>query len=578
MKIKRWLSKQSYTVKVFFILVSIVFISLFITQVALYYSTSKIIGKSTNKYLKNLSSVTISKLNDTIKNVEDVAFYVNGDDDIQKMLKEEMENSKSGETQYFTYNEIKKQLQDLALLRQEINGINIFTESKKNYGYEKQSNDKPVEIENYIKKESQYWVNDKKRLLYIKEFYSFPGRERLGRIAVDVNIKEIYEIIADIDTLKKGRVMLLSRDGYLITTDDQAGMGKELELSYRPYYGDQESFYEAEIIGGKRYNIYNSPPTRNGWHILFIMPMDDYMENIIELRNVTVMITAISLCLGLLAAAFVSRRSTKSIRNIAKAMEAFGQGDFEVLCPVDSEDEIGRLGDSFNKMVEDMNSLVKTVFEQKLMKQKAQMESLQLQINPHFLYNTLDTINWMARIKKADDIGDMVASLGNMMRYSLGKTAFVTLKEEVKNLKDYIYIQTRRYGEKMTAVIDIEEEYYSCYIPRLLIQPIVENAIVHGIEEKLDNGHIRVWAKRQGQDILLCVEDDGVGMTEETMLSILNASERNRKKGHTSVGIANVNKRIQMIYGEGYGLTIQSVLGSGTKMVLRVKMLYEVPD
>lgn len=232
--------------------------------------------------------------------------------------------------------------------------------------------------------------------------------------------------------------------------------------------------------------------------------------------------------------------------------------------------KIGRLSHTFNQMVMDMNSLVNTVYEQKVMKQEAQMKSLQMQINPHFLYNTLDTINWMARIRHVDEIGDMVAALSNMMRYSLEKKSFVRLGEEVKSLKDYIAIQNYRYRDKMVAEIEIDESLMSLYIPRLLIQPILENAIVHGIEEKLDKGHILVAARREDEELYIQIIDDGVGMTEETMSHILREDYSMKKSGHTSIGVVNVNRRIQMIYGKDYGLLVQSVLGAGTKITIHI--------
>ena len=304
--------------------------------------------------------------------------------------------------------------------------------------------------------------------------------------------------------------------------------------------------------------------------MVLAIPRDYYMRDITKLKNVIIPITLMTAFLTALLSILVSRGITRPIRFLSGAMENFGQGNFDINCQVDSEDEIGRLSHTFNQMVMDMNSLVNTVYEQKVMKQEAQMKSLQMQINPHFLYNTLDTINWMARIRHVDEIGDMVAALSNMMRYSLEKKSFVRLGEEVKSLKDYIAIQNYRYRDKMVAEIEIDESLMSLYIPRLLIQPILENAIVHGIEEKLDKGHILVAARREDEDLYIQIMDDGVGMTEETMSHILREDYSMKKSGHTSIGVVNVNRRIQMIYGKDYGLLVQSVLGAGTKITIHI--------
>jgi len=404
----------------------------------------------------------------------------------------------------------------------------------------------------------------------MKKLYAFPTQSLLGYIALDVNAKSLYDIIADIDLTKSGRIFLVNEEGRILATESETLSGELLDEPYRNFLGENEAFYNNVRVGNTYYSVYNSGAISNGWYMVLAIPRDYYMRDITKLKNVIIPITLMTAFLTALLSILVSRGITRPIRFLSGAMENFGQGNFDINCQVDSEDEIGRLSHTFNQMVMDMNSLVNTVYEQKVMKQEAQMKSLQMQINPHFLYNTLDTINWMARIRHVDEIGDMVAALSNMMRYSLEKKSFVRLGEEVKSLKDYIAIQNYRYRDKMVAEIEIDESLMSLYIPRLLIQPILENAIVHGIEEKLDKGHILVAARRGDEDLYIQIIDDGVGMTEETMSHILREDYSMKKSGHTSIGVVNVNRRIQMIYGKDYGLLVQSVLGAGTKITIHI--------
>ena len=191
-------------------------------------------------------------------------------------------------------------------------------------------------------------------------------------------------------------------------------------------------------------------------------------------------------------------------------------------------------------------------------------------INPHFLYNALDTINWKARFSGADDVGEMACCLGYLLRYSLEPGDFSTLAREIGGLEYYLKIQNFRYSDRLTTVLDIDPAFYEIEIPKLLVQPIVENAIVHGIEAKVDSGTIRIWAERTGQtDLLIHVDDDGVGMTEEACARILSEKE-GRDRAH--IGVYNVHRRIQMHYGEGYGLTIHSAPGVGTRVTLRLRI------
>ena len=258
-------------------------------------------------------------------------------------------------------------------------------------------------------------------------------------------------------------------------------------------------------------------------------------------------------------------------------MENVGKGNFDVSINVEAEDEIGLLGRTFNQMVKDMRRLIDNVYEQQRMRQEAEMKSLQMQINPHFLYNTLDTINWMGRMKGVDEVGEMTSALGNLMRYSLNRKDFVTIGEELKNLQDYIGIQNVRYGDRMTIRFNIQNGVQSCYIPKLLIQPILENAIVHGVEDKLEPGNIEIRIYYEGDDLYVVVEDDGVGMTQEA-IEILISEDLSPKYGHTSIGVNNVNRRIQSVFGRDYGLMIQSQLGAGTTITLHMKVLEMMPD
>ena len=567
---KRWYRKLNFHSKLMFlfltlILVPVIFLSFFEFSYA-----RRILADKTNDYLKNLASVTLSKIESTVTAMENVAFYINGNDTIQSSLKSEQELADDRLAYYRLHSNIREILSSYALLRQEINAISIRSDSDREYTYTKIRSGTPLDIREYIRDENQYWEVKNGHIVLMKKLYGFPSKKSLGYVALDVNEKSLYDIISDIDLSQTGNVFLVNEEGRILAASSKELSGELLKEPYISCFGEKEAFYRDVKIGDQNYSIYNSAAISNGWHMMLAIPRDYYLRDVKKLKNIVILVTIITACMAALISALVSRNMTKPLRELTRAMENFGQGDFNINCEVNSEDEFGRLSHTFNQMVNDMNSLVSTVYEQKVMKQEAQMKSLQMQINPHFLYNTLDTINWMARIRHADDIGDMVAALGNMMRYSLEKKSFVRIREEVKNLEDYLAIQNYRYQDKMEAAIKIDESLMDLYIPRLLIQPILENAIVHGIEEKLDKGHIVIAAWLEGDDLYIQVEDDGVGMTEEVISQILSEDYSMKKRGHTSIGVVNVNRRIQMIYGKDYGLLIQSVLGAGTRMTIHI--------
>lgn len=567
---RKWFRKWGFQSKLLFIFLTMILTPVILLSFFEFYYSKKMLADKTNDYLKNLAAVTLSKIDSTVSDIENVAFYINGNNTIQASLKAEKQVVGNRVAYYELHSDIRQILASYVLLRQEINAICIHSESGREYIYTKTRNGPSLDITRYIRDEKQYWAVDKNHIVLMKKLYAFPTQSLLGYIALDVNAKSLYDIIADIDLTKSGRIFLVNEEGRILATESETLSGELLDEPYRNFLGENEAFYNNVRVGNTYYSVYNSGAISNGWYMVLAIPRDYYMRDITKLKNVIIPITLTTAFLTALLSILVSRGITRPIRFLSGAMENFGQGNFDINCQVDSEDEIGRLSHTFNQMVMDMNSLVNTVYEQKVMKQEAQMKSLQMQINPHFLYNTLDTINWMARIRHVDEIGDMVAALSNMMRYSLEKKSFVRLGEEVKSLKDYIAIQNYRYQDKMVAEIEIDESLMSLYIPRLLIQPILENAIVHGIEEKLDKGHILVAARREDEDLYIQIMDDGVGMTEETMSHILREDYSMKKSGHTSIGVVNVNRRIQMIYGKDYGLLVQSVLGAGTKITIHI--------
>lgn len=567
---RKWFRKWGFQSKLLFIFLTMILTPVILLSFFEFYYSKKMLADKTNDYLKNLAAVTLSKIDSTVSDIENVAFYINGNNTIQASLKAEKQVVGNRVAYYELHSDIRQILASYVLLRQEINAICIHSESGREYTYTKTRNGPSLDITRYIRDEKQYWAVDKNHIVLMKKLYAFPTQSLLGYIALDVNAKSLYDIIADIDLTKSGRIFLVNEEGRILATESETLSGELLDEPYRNFLGENEAFYNNVRVGNTYYSVYNSGAISNGWYMVLAIPRDYYMRDITKLKNVIIPITLTTAFLTAMLSILVSRGITRPIRFLSGAMENFGQGNFDINCQVDSEDEIGRLSHTFNQMVMDMNSLVNTVYEQKVMKQEAQMKSLQMQINPHFLYNTLDTINWMARIRHVDEIGDMVAALSNMMRYSLEKKSFVRLGEEVKSLKDYIAIQNYRYRDKMVAEIEIDESLMSLYIPRLLIQPILENAIVHGIEEKLDKGHILVAARREDEDLYIQIMDDGVGMTEETMSHILREDYSMKKSGHTSIGVVNVNRRIQMIYGKDYGLLVQSVLGAGTKITIHI--------
>jgi len=247
------------------------------------------------------------------------------------------------------------------------------------------------------------------------------------------------------------------------------------------------------------------------------------------------------------------------------------KGDFAVRVPNKRKDEIGELTESFNYMLEEINTLIRQVYQEKIAQKNAEVQALQAQINPHFLYNTLDSVNWMLIDRGEYDISDIILSLAGLMRYSIeDENAFVPLEKEIGYVLCYLKIQKNRLEERLEYNVEADESLAAERVPKLILQPIVENAITHGIESRNRKGTIRIALKDLGDEMLISVEDNGIGMTPEQLNHLREEVPDVEKEGHTGIGVRNVDRRIRLHYGEAYGIFIESTYGEGTIVNLRI--------
>ncbi|MCR5508864.1 MAG: sensor histidine kinase [Lachnospiraceae bacterium] len=274
----------------------------------------------------------------------------------------------------------------------------------------------------------------------------------------------------------------------------------------------------------------------------------------------------------------ISQSITKPVRELSKITEKVSRGDLSVRSEIDIGSEIGILSTSFNEMIDRLSHLLNQVRIEQESLRKAELELLQAQINPHFLYNTLDTIVWLAEANDQTRVVSMVGSLSKFFRTSLGQGKDeVTVRDELDHVRSYLEIQQVRYQDILDYSIEVPQELYDSPIPKITLQPLVENALYHGIKNKRGMGKIRITGKSENKCIYLYIEDNGIGMTEERLKLISNRintdiSENGQpEKGGVSgelFGLSNVNERIKLKYGQRYGIHIDSTYGEGTTVTI----------
>jgi two-component system sensor histidine kinase YesM len=264
-----------------------------------------------------------------------------------------------------------------------------------------------------------------------------------------------------------------------------------------------------------------------------------------------------------------SKRITNPIENLVSAMKYVQNGDFKVadtFKPSQVHDEVGILHRNFFVMIERINELIKENYEKQLLVKDTEFKALQSQINPHFLYNTLESINWLAKINKQQQISKMVESLGYLLRNAISlKDDVITVQEEIEMVEHYVTIQRFRFEERLDFHLSIHEDVKECVLPKLIVQPLVENAIHYALEMMIEPCMISVSAYKNGDLLHLLVEDNGIGMDEQQLESVRKGEIKTRGNG---IGLRNIDSRIKFVFGNQYGLQIDSKINKGTKVLI----------
>ncbi len=264
---------------------------------------------------------------------------------------------------------------------------------------------------------------------------------------------------------------------------------------------------------------------------------------------------------------------TQPITELCEVTDQVAKGDLDVRSTVTGGAEVNMLSDSLNAMIDKINDLLERITKEQIRLRKAEFELLQSQINPHFLYNTLDTIIWLAESGEQDKVVSMVGSLSDFFRTSLNQgKEVVTIREEIMHVRSYLEIQQVRYRDILEYEIDVDEDLYPYLIPKITMQPLVENALYHGIKNKRGVGKITVTGKREKEGFLLQIADNGIGMTDERMAEVKEGIEKKLSSEKNIYGLYNVNERIRLNFGEEYGVLIDSVHNEGT--IVSVKLPY----
>lgn len=313
-----------------------------------------------------------------------------------------------------------------------------------------------------------------------------------------------------------------------------------------------------------------------GWTVVNAIEVQQLSDELSLLRNLLFSYTGVMLLVSTVLFALLSFTIIKPLKEMKRLMRRVEVGDYEVQFQVRSGDEVNRLGHSFNVMVFQIRELINKVLKMKIYRQQAEVQVLRSQINPHFLYNTLESIHMKAEINSDYEVADMVASLGKLFRLSLRQTAErIPLFKELEYVNVFMGLQSVRFP-KMEYIVDVPPDLMRTDILPWIVQPLVENAIIHGLTPKKGEGWIRISARTMEDDLVIEVADSGIGISDSRLEWLMKAlQEQESEETGDHIGVNNVNRRIQHYYGHGYGLRIGNRPEGGTTAEIRLRTMKE---
>ena len=410
-----------------------------------------------------------------------------------------------------------------------------------------------------------YWVVSLSRGVELTN----DGKMSGGILLVDMNFSGIQQLFTEVNNDGKGYVYLIGRDGEIIYHPRQnlifSNIIQENNQTASTY---DEGVHNEEFLGEQRVVVVKTVGY-TGWKIVSVVSKESLFSDLNQTRMMALLNLVLAIFLMIFVNQYVAVRITDPLKKLEKSIQGIEMKQQPVVY-IGGPPEIQHLGLTIRFMVEELQELTDKMVKEQEEKRKNELDALQSQINPHFLYNTLDSIMWMIESERYEDAVSMVQALGRLLRISLsrGKNV-ISVGDELQHARSYLAIQKYRYKNKFTSYFEVEPDIEQYKTIKLVIQPLIENAIYYGMEYMDGEGEIHIRAYTRDQDLYLEVEDNGPGMPEEQVEHLLTGGEKARQKG-SGIGLKNVNQRIQLYFGTQYGLEIESEPDEGTVVRIHI--------
>lgn len=514
----------------------------------------------------------------TLSELDNIIISSLWNDDLMKFL--------NSEKQFYSSQDEKKmvngRLQSITNTRKDVDALVLIAKNGEHF-YDLATEQSPVRFDQWIREEKKNRTKEEQEryehsrtiwrgmnsegtyILGVHKIRNPQTLETAGDLYIFLNEEAIRKKYENLKSAQNSFFMIQDEGGRLVSCDLEDGLAEDMpEL--------QEQVNEI-IWRGEKYYFKMIQEESSGWSIAEFSPKKEILKNVYQMQIAVVAVLLIVAGILILTIHYFSRTLMTPIENLRESMIDVQQGDLKVRAEVMYEDELGDLTRTFNGMTAEMERLIEEDYKSRLLIRETEYKFLRAQINPHFLYNTLDSISWMASMKGDKEVSKMAVALGRILRWAISNTEnLVELEEEIRNVEDYLSIQQIRYGEALSYTIAVEEEEMKYKVPKMILQPLVENALIHGLEMKSTNKKVIISAEKRNHHLEVSVIDNGSGMSQERIDEVLGGKLKQEKQH--GVGVYNVHQRIQMNYGEACGIQIISEPGKGTE----IKMIFPLDE
>ncbi len=564
--------------KIMIVCICCIIIPMFITASLFYNKANSAITDEVSNYMLQTLNQVMENSEKSIKDAEKISMSPYSNMQVLAVMERKL-NIEDG-TQLLNDRQIMTNfLSGVLNIKGDFSGVCIFTENNENYSIASMNPDFELKKQEWYKdmqhKDKEWvvlgphypeerYVHSEQVISFIRSIRKFSGSNNvIGYFSIDINYNAIKNICDKNKSGDSSQLYVLDEKNNIVYSSDNSMIGEKVANPYIDSGNNNRVFKDST---GEEKLISSVKSSYTNWKYVYIVPKSELTSNTSSIISFTIVVGVVCVLFALLVSILLSFAITKPLKELTSLMKNVENGDLDVNYSYKFKDEIGVLSKGFNNMISNMNDLIKRVLDFRLKTKEAELEVLQSKINPHFLYNTLQSIQMKAVMDSNMDLADMIELLGNYMRFSISSMKeIIPLGTELEYLNNYIKLQKIRFGDRLNFNVDADETARKCKILKLIIQPLVENAIYHGLEKKQGEWLLNVKCAVANEKLVISITDNGIGLSEKGLDSLKKYIFTPGKK-EGSMGLKNVYERLSIVFEDEFDMKIDSIESIGTRI------------